>query len=648
MDSYCPASYQDAKKRFCTWPSKLDLQVDQTGAHFVFNVTVYRETWVALPGGMEIWPHAVKSNGEPEPVVEHENAPSVHLGAGGMPAGMEYRLEGDYQWKDVPQRIAVPPTIGILSLSIDGKPVEGPVWDQEGYLWLKRDSSTEEADKNYLDKKLYGALEDGIPLWLRTEIELTVSGKSREEEIGTVLPEGWKLAAVESPIPVAVDDAGHLKAQVRAGKWTVHLDAFRFDDPKEIHYAANAKVAAAEELVAFRAAPDLRVVEITGPPSVDVSQTTFPAKWRALPVYDWDTSKPFGIEERMRGMGQQKPAGLTVTREWWVDENGAGLTFRDHLSGERQETWRLDAAEGQDLGSVHSGGQGQLITRNPQSGAPGVEIRSRNLDLDATGRTKQIRGLSAVGWRSDADSLRVTMNLPAGWRLFALCGADWVQGDWLTSWSLLDLFLLLIFSLAVFRLWGFVPALIAFAAFGLSYHEPGAPRYSWIVLLAPLALQKVPLEAWGRRLLMIFKWAALIVLLFVLIPFLGAQIKQALYPQLEPVGGSFEEQTYESREVALAAPPPPPPGAATDEAPPPQQEPQASSAPSRSLNMWGSAAGKASASFNLKYDSNTRIQTGPGVPEWRWRTVSFGWNGPVSATQRINPILISLTEERLL
>ena len=121
------------------------------------------------------------------------------------------------------------------------QPVAAPAWDAQGFLWLKRDGSTEEADKNFLSVKLYAAIEDGIPLWLRTEIELTVSGKNREEEIGTILPEGWKLAAVESAIPVAVDDAGKMKAQVRAGKWTVKADAFRFDNPKEIRYAPNAK-----------------------------------------------------------------------------------------------------------------------------------------------------------------------------------------------------------------------------------------------------------------------------------------------------------------------------------------------------------------------------------------------------------------------
>src|ERR1700722_18433819 len=51
---------------------------------------------------------------------------------------------------------------------------------------------------------------------------------------------------------------------------------------------------------------------------------------------------------------------------------------------------------------------------------------------------------------------------------------------------------------------------------------------------------------------------------------------------------------------------------------------------------------------NLAYDAKARIQTGPGVPEWKWRAVSFGWNGPVSAAQQVRPVLISLTLERIL
>ncbi|MCE9608964.1 MAG: hypothetical protein K8R23_01930 [Chthoniobacter sp.] len=618
-DRDCPAIFSDGKKRVCFWPSRLALKVERAGGSFEFGVTVFRETWVPLPGGPDAWPLDVRAGKEALAVIEHAGQPAVRLRAG------THALTGAYRWSEIPQRLPVPREIGLLALSLDGKAVDAPAWDTQGLLWLKRDGSTEEADKNFLAVKLYAALEDGIPLWLRTEIELTVSGKSREEDLGTILPEGWKLSAVESPIPVAIDDSGRMKAQVRAGKWTLRADAFRFDNPKEILFAKTARPAVAEMFFAFRAQPG-RVVEIMGAPSVDVSQTTFPEKWRELPVYRWDTTAPFQIVERQRGMGDKKPAGLTIAREWWLDEDGGAFTFRDIINGQAQQLWRLDAAPGQDLGSVRNDGQGQLITRNPRSAAPGVEIRTRGVNLEATGRMNRTRNLAATGWQTDADSLHVTLNLPPGWRLFALFGADHVEGDWLTSWTLLDLFLLLIFTLAVFRLWGFAAGLLAFVAFGLSYHEPGAPRYLWLILLVPLALQRVVPEGWGRRLVTWGKWLATVAFVLVLVPFVAKQVQQALYPQLERIGGGRHANTRQSSLFE-----------SNDE---------------YSGRGWGASSEapskKPQMKENLNYDTKARIQTGPGIPEWKWRTVSFRWNGPVTAKQPVRPILIPLGVERLL
>ncbi|MBV9656529.1 MAG: hypothetical protein JO295_00310, partial [Verrucomicrobia bacterium] len=657
----CPTPYSDSTKHLCLWPSRLNLQTDRAGGRFNLEVTVFHDdTWVPLPGGADAWPLEVKANGAPVPVVEHGGEPAVRLPAGAT----AQRLEGIFRWNDMPQRISLPREIGILSLTIDGKSVETPTWDAQGFLWLKRDGSTEEADKDFLSIKVYSALEDGIPLWLRTELELTVSGKSREEALGTVLPEGWKLAAIESSLPVAVDDTGKAKAQVRAGKWTVRISAFRSDQPKEIRYAAGATPTAAEQLVAFRAQPEFRMVEITGASSIDVSQTTFPQKWRELPVYRWDTSTAFRLEERMRGMGEQKPAGLAMTREWWLDESGRGLTFRDLVTGQMQQIWRLDAAPGEDLGAVRNAGQGQLITRNPQNAAAGVEVRTRTLNLEATGRMARTPAFSATGWRADADSLRVTLNLPPGWRLFALFGADWVQGDWLTAWTLLDLFLLLIFALAVFRLWGVVAAAVAFFAFGLSYHEPDAPRFVWLLLLVPLALARVVPEGHkGRRALGVAKWLCIALFVLVLVPFVVQQVQQALYPQLEVVG---PRRTLEQRASSIvlepnvsAAPNRSAPeeeswregGEANKPAAPPQQQQQLprDAAGNRSFSYSKSANRRSQANeANLNFDAKARIQTGPGVPEWRWRVVTFGWNGPVQAAQQVRPVLISLGVERLL
>ena len=103
--------------------------------------------------------------------------------------------------------------------------------------------------------------------------------------------------------------------------------------------------------------------------------------------------------------------------------------------------WRLDVAEGHSLGAVRVDGEGQLITANPQNGSHGVELRSRNLNVEALGRVSQLASMPATGWQSDVDSLDATLILPPGWRAFAVLGADHVDGDWLTAWSLLDLFL---------------------------------------------------------------------------------------------------------------------------------------------------------------------------------------------------------------
>ncbi len=626
QDRAAPTPYQDATKHLSVWPSVLNLRVDQAAGQFDLTLTIFHDSWATLPGDLEVWPLEVKANGTPVPVVEHDGKPSVHLGTGA------YHLTGGYRWDEMPQRIVIPQEIGVLSLNVEGKNIDAPTWDADGFLWLKRDRA-EATDKDFLGIKIYRMIEDGIPMWLHTQVELSVAGKSREEDLRSILPEGWQLAMVDSPIPVAIDENGHMKAQVRAGKWVIHLDAFHMTPDVEFSFAAGATPLLKEELIAFKAAPDFRMVEVQDIPSIDVSQTTFPQEWRDLPVYHWETSSPFHLVERMRGMGLQKPAGLTITRELWMDENGQGLVFRDHISGQMQQIWRLDAAENQDLGSVRSAGQGQLITRNPSNGASGVEIRSRELDLEATGRMNRATDFSATGWRSDADSLQVTLNLPPGWRLFALFGADWVQGDWLTAWTLLDLFLLLIFTIAVYRLWGLGAGVLAFFAFGLAYHEPGAPRYLWLLLLIPLGLLKVVPLGRAHAWLVTLKYILVAALVLDLVPFVTAQVQQVLYPQLEStetaydsfLGGMFAKRALITGMTDISA-----------------------SRGSFSVNAAAPETQQAEINSNLAYDSKARIQTGPAVPEWSWRTITFGWNGPVQASQKIYPILIPLWLHRLL
>ncbi len=638
----CPTPYFSHEQHYCFWPSRMTLNVNGSQGTWEMNVNVYAETWIPLPGSADAWPAKVQVNGEPIAVVERDHSPAVQLPPG------THNVTGEFSWDVMPERIAIPHAIGILALTVNGTDVPAPTWDPNGDIWLQR-ARTEGTERDSLTAQVYRVIEDGIPLWLRTEVELTVSGKSREEVLGSVLPEGWILSSVESPIPVAVDDSGRMKAQVRAGRWNILLHAFRTDDAQTIQFAADARPIVASELIGFQANPEFRLAEIQQLPSMDVTQTTFPEKWRGLPVFLWDTKNPFLLVQKLRGKGGQRPEGLSVQREWWLDEDGGGYTSLDRIQANLQEISRLDATEGLSLGAVRINGVGQLITENPATGAHGVEIRTRNLKVEAIGRMSSAAEQPATGWQTSVDSLALTLNLPPGWRLLALFGADQVEGDWLTAWTLLDLFLLLIFSLAVFRLWGFWAGLIAFFAYGLAYQEFGAPRLTWLFVLMPVALLRVVRDGTAHRWIRAWKWIATALLVLCLLPFVATQIQSAIYPQLERPGihygsrGMFQLLELGPRpglHVAASAKmlrnevQQVPEEAVLDEAAGRKGVPQTQ--PSR--------LDKA----NLAYDPRERIQTGPADPQWKWIQANCRWNGPVAPDQTIQAFLVSVPVHRLM
>lgn len=656
LDQNSPRPYNRPDTRWGLWPGTLQIEADGAGATFVVRARMFQADWLTLPGGTgpgQVWPQQVEvadrgsEISSPAPfspglVLERQGRPAVWLEPG------DWQIRGKFFWPTLPERLLVPPDTGVLQARVDGRELEMPMPDGGGALWLRQDPRSEETTENFLALQAYGLIEDGAPLWLRMEIELTVSGEAREENLGCVIPPGWKLAAVDSPIPVMIEENGQALARVKAGRWMVRLSAFRLDHPTTLAFPDGARFS--EWLVAFQARPDFRSVEVEGVVSVDVAQTTFPDPWRGNPVYRWDKGSSLTLTERQRGSGETAPSGLIVNRDWWLGEDGKEFVFRDRIQGTAQTIWRLDATEGQTPGAVTQNGRGLLLTRNPDTGTTGVEIRERELNLTATGTMSRTESLSATGWNADADRLEVRLHLPPGWRALAVHGPDWVNGEWITLWSLLDLFVLLLFTLALFRLYGTGIAILGFLTLALTYHEIGSARFSWLALLAPLALLGVVQHAKVRVWLQAWKWLSAVVLLAILVPFISQQVQQALFPQLEnpdmyPQGSVvFDSEVQKAADFMMQTAPSPAPLEA-------DQSSMTSSIREYTAG-WGKGTPSRRAEMknegNLGFDPKARIQTGPGIPQWSWRTVLLQWNSPVTAGATIEAVLIPPALERAL
>jgi len=131
----------------------------------------------------------------------------------------------------------------------------------------------------------------------------------------------------------------------------------------------------------------------------------------------------------------------------WLDISGEGYTVEDAIDAELYRGFRLDMTAAE-LGSISVNGAPQLITKNPETGKTGVELRNSSLKLRGQFRLPRAVDLPAVGWSEDVQSLRATLALPPGWDLFAATGVDSVQ-TWFSNWDLWGFFFVLVVSLAL-------------------------------------------------------------------------------------------------------------------------------------------------------------------------------------------------------
>lgn len=633
QDRACPFANGNINERRCVWPTKLELNLDEHGGRFALTVRVYAEGLAGLPGDADHWPQDVQANGKPA-VVQGGNGdlPGLYL-----PPGL-HMLTGRFIWDRLPESLPLPDHTALIALTINGKPVPIPVLNDAGQLWIHNDhpaTAAEESDT--LALKVYRYITDGVPVQMTTQLSLDVAGKPREILLqGALLDNAIPLELNSGGLPARLEPDGQLRVQVRPGQWTIEVTARWPGEVAALKLPEFPEPWPTEEIWVYAAQTQVRLAEIEGIPAVDPRQTELPDAWKDLPAYRLQAGETLQFKQIRRGDPEPEPDSLTLHRKIWLDFDGQGYTVNDTIGGRMTRAWRLNAQPTTQLGRVSMDNEPQSITRDEQTGGVGVEVRHGNLNLSADSRLAGTRAFPATGWQQDFQQLSAELNLPPGWKLFTATGVDQAPGTWTGAWSWLDMFMVMLITIAVGKLWHWPAAALALAALLLLWHEPDAPRYIWLNWLAAIALLRVLPTGRFANGVRWYRNLTVLALALMALPFMVDQIRFGLYPQLWPVSQRYGTDGEADKLVGMMAPAP-----EADMAMSPRSLREESVARRKSLSRPPASASPPAAQKLREIDPNALTQTGPGLPQWQWNRISLSWNGPVLSSQEIGLVLLS-------
>ncbi len=634
----------------CAWPSVLTIDADSKQARFAMRWQALAESWIPLPGNDEFWPQQVQINGQAATVTEHQGRPSLRLAVG------IYQISGVLPWAQRPQSLPVPQQIALIRLTVDNQSIVPLQRESDALVLGRGQSQATEADA--INLKVFRQLSDGLPPMLETVIELQVAGQAREESIGPVLPPGYIATYLESEDgwPARIEADGRLRVQVQPDVSQIRINARATAPLSKTSITAIDAPWPEQEIWSYQPDAALRVTSAAGPVQVDPAQAGVPDEWHGLAAFAMRDGETLTIEQRSRGLGEENPNRLNLNRQAWLDFAGGGWVLRDNIYGTMQQDWRLNTLAPLKLESAKTSIDNQtlLITEDDKKRS-GVEWRYGNVAMEAGSRIEPAsRTWPISGWDINFDSVNTVLHLPFGYRLIAAPGADNAQGSWTDSWSLLDLFIVALFCLFAWRMFGIRGGMLAFLYLVLTHGEQAPLWLLGSVLAIALISRNLPtgkLQTAGN----FAKYVVLILLVLASLPFAASQIRMALYPQLEPQQYDYYEQvpadtdSFEPQAEVLQAAPAPAAEPATvmdDPASVDVPAPQATAPLQKSYREKRSAeldsvvvTGSRAAQSKLleSYASTTVTQAGRGIPNWRGgRSYRLTWSGPILSDQNFS------------
>ncbi|MCB0324247.1 MAG: hypothetical protein KDD69_11770 [Bdellovibrionales bacterium] len=518
-----------AGARRCEWPGRFTLRLKENGASFRLQVEVLRRSTIPLPGGGDQLPHSLKVSRN-DAVAEPESPYWLHL-TNSHPylelARGSYTIEGELSWGERPREIPLPESYGIVTVE------NGPESTRREAGAVILEAHQETPDRAQLSLNVMRRIADGSPLQLETLLELRYSGQPQSIQFGRVLLDRAVPIGIQSNLPFQLAADGSLTVQAQPGTHQISISAVLEQPVKELTAPPSTFSAwPREEVWSWVENVQFRSIELKGATAVNADVTNLPPTWRQAALYLVPIGHTVTLNELRRGEDRQPENSLSLQRNFWLQLDGSQYVVRDVIVGAMSRGFRLDALDELELGRASVGGEPVLIS---EKGRRGFEIRASQVMVDAVSILPATTDLSAVGWNITAERVDAQLNLSPGWRLLHIGGAEESGGSWLKSWSLLDIFVLLLLVIGTRQFFGMLPAAIAFAALLLNHGEFLSPEMLFIHLIIGMVFLRLSGEAtehWQQPVLW-FVRATYVAWLLQVLAFMKLQFTEFLYPQLE-------------------------------------------------------------------------------------------------------------------
>jgi len=627
-DRECPISYQTGKPQ-CSWYRDISVSLNNQKLDFNMSVTLYRDkTKITLPSAHLSWVESVMINGEKAIVMDSNSKATLIQNRG------TYVITGSIAWRENLKYLQLPPSVALVKLYKNTKEVSASV-DQNARLWLDKTDSTK-TEKGTLAISLYRKIVDAHPLQMNTYLHLSVSGKMRSVILDGVVLDGFLPTAISSQLDATITEDKKLKVEVKAGEWKIMLDSYSPQNRTKLSKPNYTFPYANQEIWSLQTNPNYRTVEIEGVKTIDPSQTTLPKEWKSLPAY-LIGDRALTIKELYKSAKQHQKNEFKLRRQVWLDFDGGGYTISDHIDAKISELRRLEATKILNLASVSINSKPTLITML-NSKQKGVELREENLNIEASSRYEgDISLLPISAWDEKFDSVMTTLHLPAGWRLFASFGSDSRTNAWLDRWDLMDIFLVMLLGIAIYKLYGWRWAIPATLFIILLWHESDAPTTVWLFVLVLVALLRLLKEGRLRGVIKVLMAVVVGITVLKVLSFSVQEIRTALYPQLEKEYQSVSisprgSMSIDNAEYKLDS-------LRREKSLPYQQR----NMPIQNSYVPKKISKSKSQIMQNRVDPNAVVQTGIAKPTWSWSSHNFSWQSVVGSSDRLELWLISPT-----